>query len=233
MLGLSHPSKMWFGIHPDWIYGEKEKIIFNFGLLGFLLSKSTWVCNKKTNPSLFPLLYTGTEYLVANRWSTGRLGHERFSISTLSLCGPESDIECSFPFCLLTHVSALAFLGHWCWSNSQEAEGWQGLCLNHQLTVLPLAHLEWPTWNWSLGLRREALKESSVPLSSSCFHFPYLEVKSQLYTWIQELHHLLALACPEDSRNSPSGASVSLVTLNQNSCGCQKNGVHNLDITTS
>lgn len=150
MLGLSHSSKMWFGIHPDWVYGEKEKIIFNFGLLGFLLSKSTWMCNKKTNPSLLPLLYTGTEYLVANRWSTGRLGRERFSISTLSLCGPKCDIKCClFLFALLPMSLPLAFLGHWCWTNIQEAEGWQGLHLNHWLRVLPLAHLHWPTWGWS------------------------------------------------------------------------------------
>lgn len=150
MLGLSHSSEMWFGIHPDWVCGEKEKIIFNFGLLGFLLSKSTWMCNKKTNPSLFPLLYTGTEYLVANRWSTGRLGREHFSISTLSLCGPKCDIKCClFLFALLPMSLPLAFLGHWCWTNIQEAEGWQGLHLNHRLRVLPLAHLHWPTWGWS------------------------------------------------------------------------------------
>lgn len=173
MLGLSHPSKLWFGIHPVWIYGEKKKIIFNFGLLGFLLSKSTWVCNKKPNPSLFPVLYTGTEYLVASRWSTGRLGHEHFSIFTLSLCGPKSGIKCClFLFALLSMFLPLAFLGHWCWTNRQEAEGWH---LNHHLRVLPLPHLYWPTWGWSLGLRGEALKnllESSVPLPSSCFHFP-------------------------------------------------------------
>lgn len=62
--------------------GKKEKIIFNFSLYGFLLSKSTWMCNNITHLFFFfPSAYTGTKNLVASRWSEGRLGCEHFSLS--------------------------------------------------------------------------------------------------------------------------------------------------------
>lgn len=139
--------------------GKKEKIMFNFSLLGFLLSKSTWMCNKKPIP--FPSAYTGTKYLVANRWSTGRLGCECFSFSSLSLCGPKSVIKCYlFLFSLFLPSLWANFL--LCWLEvTARKQGLPGLCLNHQFRVLPLAHLHWPIWGWSLGPEQEALRAYS------------------------------------------------------------------------
>lgn len=163
MLGLSHPSEMWFGIHPDWVYGEKEKIKYNFSLLGFLLSKSTWMCNKKT-PIPFPSAYTGTKYLVASRWSTGRLGCERFSISTLSLCGPKSGIKCYlFLFALLPLSLSVTFLVRRLEVTARK-QRCQGLRLNHQFGVLPLVHSHWP--------QERSPKSISFPLPSSWYDFP-------------------------------------------------------------
>ena len=129
-------------------------------------------CAIKKPPSLFPSAYTGTKYLVANRWSTGRLGRERFSISTLSLCGPKSGIKCHlFLFALLPLSLSVTFLVHWLEVTARK-QRWQGLRLNHRFGVLPLVHLHWSTWVWSLGLKRETLRASPSLCLEAAMIFP-------------------------------------------------------------
>lgn len=126
----------------------------------------------KKKPIPFPSAYTGTKYLVANRWSTGRLGCERFSISTLSLCGPKSGIKCClFLFAFLPLSLSVTFLVRWLEVTARK-QRWEGLHLNHQFGVLPLVQLHRPTRGWSLGLKREALRASPSLCLQAATIFP-------------------------------------------------------------
>lgn len=149
--------------------GKKEKIIFNFSLYGFLLSKSTWMCNNITHLFFFfPSAYTGTKNLVASRWSEGRLGCEHFSLSynhiitvwpntwqkTSAICSFSSFSSVLFSY----FFSALAG------SNSQET-GAAGTARILLLATLSLLQLYWDahwdctgTWENSRELLPSAFK---------------------------------------------------------------------------
>lgn len=98
--------------------GKKEKIIFNFSLYGFLLSKSTWMCNNITHLFFFsPLLTQGLRILLqADGVKAGWDVNTFLSpIITLLLCGPIPDKKQvlyvpfpPFPLCFSTTFSV-----HW------------------------------------------------------------------------------------------------------------------------
>lgn len=151
--------------------GKKEKIIFNFSLYGFLLSKSTWMCNNITHLFFFfPSAYTGTKNLVASRWSEGRLGCEHFSLSynhiitvwpntwqkTSAICSFSSFSSVLFSY----FFSALAG------SNSQET-GAAGTARILLLATLSLLQLYWDA-HWDCTGTWENSPENSSLLPSSC-----------------------------------------------------------------
>lgn len=148
-----------------------------------------------------------------------------------------------WPLCL-----SVVSLVWWLEAMARE-QRWQGLLPNHHFRVLPLVHLHWPTWGWSLGLER-SFKSISFPLPSSCYDFPqllwifaamvlfrpvafvqshlWLEVKSRLYGTDTKTWSLAGTGLSY----SPSRASLRSVTHHQNSGGWQKNWAHNRSITT-